>query len=126
MGDVALPKLEDNCIGKIILALSAPIFMAMPGTNGPKEKNEALPLPISIEAPKIRMVITMPIPIAPKPKCCDNPTRLLINPRLISPYEKISAEIISVITVAKTFPMASQKTFIELKISGSQQFKNIF
>jgi hypothetical protein len=37
IGEMARPILADNCIGKIIIEASVPIFVAMSGTNGPNE-----------------------------------------------------------------------------------------
>jgi len=42
-----------------------------------------------MDAPKIKTVIKIPMPAAPKPKFCDKSTKLLIKPRLIRPYENI-------------------------------------
>jgi hypothetical protein len=66
-GDTALPIDADNCIGRIKLVDSTPKDEVIFGTRGPKAKNEALPLPINIEAIKIIIVITMPIPTTPSP-----------------------------------------------------------
>ena len=68
IGDTVLPIDADNCIGKIIETLSTPNLFAIFGTSGPKAKNDALPLPISIDAKKIIIVITIPIPTMPKPR----------------------------------------------------------
>ena len=92
---------------------SSPTFAAMDGTSGPNEKNEALPLPISMEAAKISKVIRMAIPTPENPMCWESITRESINPRLINPLENTSAATIRVITVANTFPMPSQKVLIE-------------
>lgn len=66
-GETVLPMDAESCIGKIIEVLFTPNVEAILGTNGPKAKKEALPLPISIEARKIIMVITILIPMALKP-----------------------------------------------------------
>ena len=67
-GDTVLPIDAENCIGNIIDILSTPNDFDIIGTSGPKAKNEALPLPISIEAKKIITDITMLMPIAFSPK----------------------------------------------------------
>lgn len=48
-GEMPLPMEAANCIGNINAVVPNPIWAAIPGTSGPKEKNAALPLPISIE-----------------------------------------------------------------------------
>lgn len=67
-GETVLPIDADNCIGKIIELDSIPKDLAIFGTNGPKAKKDAFPLPISIDAKNIMIVITIPIPTAPKPR----------------------------------------------------------
>lgn len=66
-GETVRPIEAENCIGKMIELVSAPSPLDIFGTNGPKAKNEAFPLPISMEARKIMIDITTPIPITPKP-----------------------------------------------------------
>lgn len=109
IGETVLPIDADSCIGKIIEVLSTPNVFAIFGTKGPNAKNDAFPLPISMDARKIIIVITTPIPMAPKPKLCAKSRRPFINPRLIRPLAKISAVIIKVTTVLKIFPMPFQK-----------------
>ena len=46
---------------------ATPNLAAIFGMSGAKAKNESLPLPISMEARKIRSVITIAMPIAPSP-----------------------------------------------------------
>ena len=108
IGDAARPMLEANCIGRIMFTPSSPTFAAIDGTSGPNEKNEALPLPISMEAAKMSKVIRMAMPIPENPMCWESITRESMNPRLINPLENTSAATIRVITVANTFPMPSQ------------------
>ena len=107
-GDTVLPIDADNCIGKMIELLSTPKDFAILGTKGPKAKKEAFPLPINIEARKIRIVITIPIPTAPKPNVCAIWIRPSIKPRLINPLAKISALMINVTTDLKMFPIPFQ------------------
>ena len=57
IGEMARPIDDDNCMGRIMSTGFIPTFPAMPGTSGPKEKNEALPLPISMAARKMMMMI---------------------------------------------------------------------
>ena len=67
-GETVLPMEAESCIGRIIEVLLTPNVDAILGTKGPKAKNEALPLPISMDAKKIMMVITMLMPTALKPR----------------------------------------------------------
>lgn len=113
IGDAARPILEANCMGRIMFTPSNPTLAAIEGTNGPKEKKDALPLPINMEAAKIKRVIKMAMPIPEKPMCCESITSESINPRLINPLENTSAATIKVITVAKTLPIPSQKILME-------------
>ena len=68
MGDTVLPIEAANDIGNIMVTPSAPKSVAILGTSGPKAKKAALPLPIRMEAKNIIIVITMPMPTAPKPR----------------------------------------------------------
>lgn len=113
IGDAARPMLEASCIGNIMFTPSNPTLVAMEGTSGPNEKNDAFPLPISMDAAKISNVIRMAIPAPEKPMCCENITSESIKPRLISPLEKTSAATINVITLANTLPIPSQKVLME-------------
>ena len=112
-GDTVLPMEAESCIGNIIEVLFTPNWLAILGTNGPKAKKAAFPLPISMDAKKMSTVITILMPIAPKPRCWDTSIKLSINPRLIRPLAKISAAMIRVTTVLKMLPMPFQNVFIE-------------
>jgi len=54
-------------IGNNMEVVDTPNLAAIFGMSGAKAKNEALPLPISIEARKMRSVMTIAMPIAPSP-----------------------------------------------------------
>ena len=108
-GETVLPIDADNCIGRIIELLSTPNDFAIFGTKGPKAKKEAFPLPMSMDAKKIMMVIIIPIPMAPKPRFCAKEISPSIKPRLINPFAKMSAVIIKVTTDLKIFPIPFQK-----------------
>ena len=112
-GETVLPIDADNCIGKIIELLSIPKDFAILGTKGPKAKKDAFPLPISIDAKNIIKVIITPIPTAPNPAFSATEIRPSIKPKLINPFAKISAVIISVTTVLKILPIPFQKVFKE-------------
>jgi hypothetical protein len=64
----ALPIDAERFIGKSIEVLAIPNLAAALGINGPNAKKAAFPLPISMAAKNIIMVIIIPSPIAPKPK----------------------------------------------------------
>lgn len=113
IGDAARPMLEASCIGNIMFTPSNPTLVAMEGTSGPNEKNDALPLPINMEAAKMSSVINMAMAAPENPMCCESITSESIKPRLINPLEKTSAATINVITLAKTFPMPSQNVLME-------------
>ena len=85
------------------------------GTKGPNAKKEALPLPISIEAKNIIIVMTTPIPTTPNPKFCEAFISPSIKPKLIKPLAKISAVIMRVTTVLKILPIPLQNVFKEIK-----------
>lgn len=116
-GDTVRPIDAESCIGKMIEDDSTPNFEAIFGTNGPKAKKEAFPLPMSMDARKIIIVITTPMPTAPNPIFCAMANKPSMNPRLIKPLAKISAVIISVTTVLNIFPIPFQKMFNELRTS---------
>ena len=111
MGDNVLPMDAENSIGKIINVALIPSVFESAGTNGPKEKNAAFPLPIRMEAKKIISVITILIPMPPRPKICELDTSPSINIRLINPLENISAAIIKVTTDLKILPIPSKNIF---------------
>ena len=61
IGETVRPIEADNCIGKIISVASAPNLFVILGTKGPKAKNDALPLPISMDAKNIIIVIVQKV-----------------------------------------------------------------
>lgn len=116
-GETVRPIEAENCMGKMMELVSAPSPFDIFGTKGPKAKNEALPLPISIEAKNIMTDITMPIPIKPKPAFWAKASKPSINPKLIKPLANISAVMIRVTTVLKILPIPFQKILSESKTS---------
>ena len=68
IGESVLPMEAENSIGNIIEVVLMPNLAVIFGTNGPKAKKAAFPLPINTEASSIIIAITMLIPIPPNPR----------------------------------------------------------
>lgn len=66
-GLTVLPMDADRFIGNKIDELGTPNLTAILGISGANAKNDALPLPMSIEAKNIIIVITIPMPTTPSP-----------------------------------------------------------
>ena len=98
IGDAARPMLDANCIGNIISTGVIPTLVAIDGTSGPNEKNEAFPLPIRIAARKRIRIMTIETKMPENPRLVHPSTNASIKPRLINPLEKISAATISAVS----------------------------
>lgn len=116
IGEAVLPRLADNCIGRIIPIDETPTLEAMFGTSGPKEKKAAFPLPVIRAVMKIdeERITQIHRPETPSP--VDNFMIPSTVPRLMSPFAKISAQTIKVMMLANVLPIPVQKDFRELNI----------
>ena len=116
IGETDLPMLAESCIGSIILIGATPILEAMSGISGPNEKNTAFPLPVIMAVMKMAKVIIITISCPEKPTPVDNFTNPSTVPRLIRPFENISAQTIRVMILENVRPIPVQNAFEELKI----------